>query len=276
MLVCTNKRRYWLTQSAFSFSGEENSSIYVGPWWLRRTGFNPRPGHSWIFACGNRAGCYRWWAGFLGNLPLPPSFHFGIAPYSPQSLSSYTDLDSTTATNFSHVPPPVKCRLMQGYCRTPRVIRARVTCLGEQQEPQSQSERALPGRERTSRSRDNELPREAGAARDRELQSIGRTACSGHWVITSGQLKNSPMFCSLMRRGFVLRPNSRMLRLWRRRDAQTRCSAVQDDYAYRGGGIRVRAENMFGRRKRLVRIEDTMTVRQCITHVLQTVVQPYR
>ncbi|KAJ8895465.1 hypothetical protein PR048_000798 [Dryococelus australis] len=41
-----------------------------------------------IFACGNRAGRCYWSAGFLGDLPFPPSFHSGATPYSPQSPSS--------------------------------------------------------------------------------------------------------------------------------------------------------------------------------------------
>ncbi|KAJ8872382.1 hypothetical protein PR048_025986 [Dryococelus australis] len=34
-----------------------------------------------IFAFGNRAGRCRWLEGFLGNLPFPPPFHSGAAPY---------------------------------------------------------------------------------------------------------------------------------------------------------------------------------------------------
>ncbi|KAJ8869232.1 hypothetical protein PR048_030804 [Dryococelus australis] len=41
-----------------------------------------------IFACGNRTGRCRWSAGFLGDLLFPLPFHFGHAPYSPQSPSS--------------------------------------------------------------------------------------------------------------------------------------------------------------------------------------------
>ncbi|KAJ8888656.1 hypothetical protein PR048_008148 [Dryococelus australis] len=48
----------------------------------RRTGFNPRPGHSRIFASGNSAGRRRWSAGFLENLPFPPPLHSGTAPFS--------------------------------------------------------------------------------------------------------------------------------------------------------------------------------------------------
>ncbi|KAJ8871161.1 hypothetical protein PR048_027466 [Dryococelus australis] len=34
-----------------------------------------------MFACGNRAGRCRWSAGFFGDLPFPPPFHSGAAPY---------------------------------------------------------------------------------------------------------------------------------------------------------------------------------------------------
>ncbi|KAJ8873892.1 hypothetical protein PR048_024728 [Dryococelus australis] len=54
---------------------------------LRRTEFNPRPGHR-IFASGNRAGRCFWSAGFLGDLPFPPLLHSGAASYSLQSPSS--------------------------------------------------------------------------------------------------------------------------------------------------------------------------------------------
>ncbi|KAJ8881532.1 hypothetical protein PR048_018014 [Dryococelus australis] len=56
------------------------------PWWLscqtarfspRRTGFNPLPGHSRIFASGNRT------AGFLFDLPFPSPLHSSAAPVSP-------------------------------------------------------------------------------------------------------------------------------------------------------------------------------------------------
>ncbi|KAJ8886125.1 hypothetical protein PR048_012334 [Dryococelus australis] len=65
--------------------------IAKGPRWLngkparlpsRRTRFNPRPGHSRIFARGYRAGRCRWSAGFLGYLPLHPSFHSVAATFS--------------------------------------------------------------------------------------------------------------------------------------------------------------------------------------------------
>ncbi|KAJ8868634.1 hypothetical protein PR048_030173, partial [Dryococelus australis] len=41
-----------------------------------------------IFACGNRDGRCRWSSGFIRDLPFPPPFHSGAAPYSPQSPSS--------------------------------------------------------------------------------------------------------------------------------------------------------------------------------------------
>ncbi|KAJ8873665.1 hypothetical protein PR048_024495 [Dryococelus australis] len=50
---------------------------------LWRSGFNPRLVHSG-FSCGNRAGRCRSSAGFVGDLPFPPPFHSGAAPYSPQ------------------------------------------------------------------------------------------------------------------------------------------------------------------------------------------------
>ncbi|KAJ8873453.1 hypothetical protein PR048_024270 [Dryococelus australis] len=46
------------------------------------------PGRSLgIFACGNRAGRCRYSAGFLGDLPFPPPFYSGAAPYSHESPS---------------------------------------------------------------------------------------------------------------------------------------------------------------------------------------------
>ncbi|KAJ8866678.1 hypothetical protein PR048_032539 [Dryococelus australis] len=45
----------------------------------RRTGFNPWPDHSRVFARGNRAGPRRWSEGFLGDLQFPPPLHSGAA-----------------------------------------------------------------------------------------------------------------------------------------------------------------------------------------------------
>ncbi|KAJ8866057.1 hypothetical protein PR048_033581 [Dryococelus australis] len=67
----------------------------------RRTGFNPRPGHSQIFACGNRAGRCRWSAGFLGDLqfPPPPSFQRCSTPTSITLIGSQ-DLAVKSRPNF--------------------------------------------------------------------------------------------------------------------------------------------------------------------------------
>ncbi|KAJ8866857.1 hypothetical protein PR048_032718 [Dryococelus australis] len=46
------------------------------------------PGSLQIFGCGNSAGRCHWSAGFLGDLLFTPPFHFGTAPFSPQSPSS--------------------------------------------------------------------------------------------------------------------------------------------------------------------------------------------
>ncbi|KAJ8876192.1 hypothetical protein PR048_024101 [Dryococelus australis] len=73
-----------------------SSLIYSKMWCLaersacipsRRTGFNPRPGL-----------CH-WSMGFLGDLPFPPPFNSGAAPYLPQSSSSAlnTSLSLTSA-----------------------------------------------------------------------------------------------------------------------------------------------------------------------------------
>ncbi|KAJ8886121.1 hypothetical protein PR048_012330 [Dryococelus australis] len=48
----------------------------------RRAGFILRPGHSRIFAGGNRSGRCLWSADFLGYLPFPPPLHSGAAPFS--------------------------------------------------------------------------------------------------------------------------------------------------------------------------------------------------
>ncbi|KAJ8892560.1 hypothetical protein PR048_005141 [Dryococelus australis] len=50
-------------------------------------GFNPRLGHSRIFACENLSGRCRWSAGSLGDQPFPPPFHSSAAQYSPHSPS---------------------------------------------------------------------------------------------------------------------------------------------------------------------------------------------
>ncbi|KAJ8875446.1 hypothetical protein PR048_023341 [Dryococelus australis] len=51
-----------------------------------RTGFNPRPGHSRIFASAKRARRCRWSADFLGDLTFPPPLNSAIAPFSPHFI----------------------------------------------------------------------------------------------------------------------------------------------------------------------------------------------
>ncbi|KAJ8883931.1 hypothetical protein PR048_015786 [Dryococelus australis] len=72
----------------------------------RLTGFDSRRGCSRIFACENRAGQYRWSAGFFGDLLLPPSFHFGAAQCSPRfTLIGSQDLDVKSHPKpFIHSP----------------------------------------------------------------------------------------------------------------------------------------------------------------------------
>ncbi|KAJ8885938.1 hypothetical protein PR048_012144 [Dryococelus australis] len=54
-----------------------------------------------IFARGNRAGRCHWSAGFLGDLPFPPPFHYGAAPYSPHfALIGSEDLDVKSRPNL--------------------------------------------------------------------------------------------------------------------------------------------------------------------------------
>ncbi|KAJ8893631.1 hypothetical protein PR048_006231 [Dryococelus australis] len=54
-----------------------------------------------IFACGNRAGRCRLWAGFLGDLPFPPPLHSSTAPYSPRfTLIGSQDHDVKSRQNF--------------------------------------------------------------------------------------------------------------------------------------------------------------------------------
>ncbi|KAJ8873589.1 hypothetical protein PR048_024407 [Dryococelus australis] len=85
----------------------------LGPRWLRgyptrlpprRSGFNPRPGHSGFSHVGIVPGrC------FLGDLPFRPPSHSGAAPYSPQSPSSALKTSMLRAVQISsltHTPPP--------------------------------------------------------------------------------------------------------------------------------------------------------------------------
>ncbi|KAJ8879074.1 hypothetical protein PR048_019680 [Dryococelus australis] len=62
---------------------------------LPLTVFDSGQGRSWSFTCGNSAGRSRWSVGFLGDLPFPPPFHSGAAPYghlSPFLLALKTSL----------------------------------------------------------------------------------------------------------------------------------------------------------------------------------------
>ncbi|KAJ8868578.1 hypothetical protein PR048_030116 [Dryococelus australis] len=66
-----------------------------------------------IFACENRTGRCRWLAGFLGDLLFPPPFHYGVAPYSPQTPSSAlnTSIPSDTGrTGCRKSLPRRRCR----------------------------------------------------------------------------------------------------------------------------------------------------------------------
>ncbi|KAJ8882774.1 hypothetical protein PR048_014588 [Dryococelus australis] len=54
-----------------------------------------------IFACENRAGRCRWSAGFLGDLPFPPPFHYCADPYSHRfTLIGSQDLDVKSRPNL--------------------------------------------------------------------------------------------------------------------------------------------------------------------------------
>ncbi|KAJ8883342.1 hypothetical protein PR048_015185 [Dryococelus australis] len=54
-----------------------------------------------IFACGNRAGRYRWSAGFLEHLPVPPPMHSGTAPYTHRfTLICSQDFDRKNCPNL--------------------------------------------------------------------------------------------------------------------------------------------------------------------------------
>ncbi|KAJ8869767.1 hypothetical protein PR048_028775 [Dryococelus australis] len=59
-----------------------------------------------IFGCGNRGGRCRWSTGFFGDLPFPPPFHSGTAPY-PNTLIGSQDLTLNV---------PNKCRVDLCHC----------------------------------------------------------------------------------------------------------------------------------------------------------------
>ncbi|KAJ8897565.1 hypothetical protein PR048_002914 [Dryococelus australis] len=67
----------------------------------RRTGFNPQPGHSRIFASGNRTGRRRRPAGFLKGVPFSPSLHSGDASFSPH-LTLIGSQDLCMLTEVQH------------------------------------------------------------------------------------------------------------------------------------------------------------------------------
>ncbi|KAJ8883668.1 hypothetical protein PR048_015522 [Dryococelus australis] len=86
------------------FIGENNA-----PWKLvqgsqRCRNHIQKLGASVIFACVNRTGRCRWLAGFLGDVPFPPPFHSGAAPYSHRfTLIGSQDLDVKNRPNlFTH------------------------------------------------------------------------------------------------------------------------------------------------------------------------------
>ncbi|KAJ8893495.1 hypothetical protein PR048_006093 [Dryococelus australis] len=73
----------------------------------RRTGLNPRLGHSQIFATRNHAGRCRWSAVFLRDFPFPLPLHSGADPFSPHfTLIGFKDLVVKGRPNFS---PQLKC-----------------------------------------------------------------------------------------------------------------------------------------------------------------------
>ncbi|KAJ8890393.1 hypothetical protein PR048_009901 [Dryococelus australis] len=89
---------------------------------LRQTGFNTQPGHSRIFACGNRAGRYRWSGGFLEDLPFPPSFHSRAAPYSPESPSSPLKLSLLRAAQISSLVYLTFLKIWRIVLRIPNIV----------------------------------------------------------------------------------------------------------------------------------------------------------
>ncbi|KAJ8888458.1 hypothetical protein PR048_007948 [Dryococelus australis] len=82
------------------------------------------PSHSQIFACRNRAGRCRWSPGSFGDLPFPPPFHSGAAPYSTQSPSWRPQGDNLPAErNGVRVPGELKVQgeleIISTHSRTP-------------------------------------------------------------------------------------------------------------------------------------------------------------
>ncbi|KAJ8880027.1 hypothetical protein PR048_020649 [Dryococelus australis] len=94
------------------------------------TGFDSGRAHLRISACGNRAGRCHWSTDFLGDLPFPPTFHSGAAPYSPRfTLIGSQDLDVKSRPNlFTHSPqltvaPTSVCLSRLIFCRPDVVSR---------------------------------------------------------------------------------------------------------------------------------------------------------
>ncbi|KAJ8870822.1 hypothetical protein PR048_027121 [Dryococelus australis] len=63
-LVLETYGRSWMKQSSGGAAVAERLACFLPP---RRAGLNPRPGHSRIYACGNRAGRCRWSADMYGR-----------------------------------------------------------------------------------------------------------------------------------------------------------------------------------------------------------------
>ncbi|KAJ8868749.1 hypothetical protein PR048_030289 [Dryococelus australis] len=101
-----------LRQAILSLSYAGEATICATKSLETNLGFNPRPVHSRIFACGNRAGRCHWSAGFSWGLPFPPPpppLHSGAAPYSPQfTFNGSQDLDVKSRPNLCAHPllPP--------------------------------------------------------------------------------------------------------------------------------------------------------------------------
>ncbi|KAJ8871294.1 hypothetical protein PR048_027602 [Dryococelus australis] len=69
-----------------------------------------------IFASGNRAGRCCWSAGFLGDLPFPPPFRSGVAPYSPQSPSLALNTSMLRAVQISSLTKHTTTLKKEAHC----------------------------------------------------------------------------------------------------------------------------------------------------------------
>ncbi|KAJ8886303.1 hypothetical protein PR048_012514 [Dryococelus australis] len=105
-----------------------SQGLYVARFLPQRTWFNPRPGHSRIFVCGNSAGRCRCSAGFLGDLPFPSLFHSGAAPYSlqlPSSVLKTLLLRAAQISSLTHsVRIPTSVQFMSRQSQCSRVLQA--------------------------------------------------------------------------------------------------------------------------------------------------------